>query len=330
MKIFIYHKLLSVDIIKIYEDLYKQGSFVSHYDWFKDILTLFLQYETDNPDKADFFFIPIFILPFQFISKLNIDKYIDQCQFKNKGRHLLFASGDYGQRAKSFYESHHQGRAYPQIYSWLDDRFILIALESTKDLGVNDIAIYPYQPTFNHFNAMQRRQALSQNILLYAYCGALSYPQLLPSHIRGSNGLITKSGHGKDWFIGTPGQALDLFGVELGHTESIFSRSVFTLCPAGFGRWTFRWIEALLYGSIPVILSDGYLLPFQEYVDWQKYVIQLPERDFHSIDTILRNIPAERILEMQMAIEKDHYLFTRKGCLSMLASKLEYRVIVSL
>ena len=330
MKIFIYRQFLGSNFLNYYEDLYKKGSFLHHYGWFKDLLALFTMYETNDPDQADYFFIPILIIPFQFHHK-PIDEFIHQCQFLTRGKHILFASGDYGQRAQSVYESHHPGRAYPQIYPWLDDKFILIALESTADLGPSDIAIPPYQLSFNRMNLPVNRKLApgAHNNLLYSFCGVLSYQQLSSSHVRGTNGLIRISGHGDDWFIGDPDRAYALFGRELGQSSSIFSRSIFTLCPAGFGRWTFRWIEALLHGSIPIILSDGYILPFQNYIDWKKCVIILPENSIDAIDEFLREIPIGKVMAMQQAIEKYHYHFTREGCLSILATKLEHMSKVS-
>lgn len=41
----------------------------------------------------------------------------------------------------------------------------------------------------------------------------------------------------------------------------ILSQSVFTLCPRGYGYSSFRIQEALQYGSIPVYISDKFLIP---------------------------------------------------------------------
>lgn len=50
---------------------------------------------------------------------------------------------------------------------------------------------------------------------------------------------------------------------------NILSRSVFTLCPRGYGPTSFRIAEAMQYGSIPVYISDNFIEPhginFNEY-----------------------------------------------------------------
>lgn len=45
----------------------------------------------------------------------------------------------------------------------------------------------------------------------------------------------------------------------------ILSESVFTLCPRGYGKSSFRIQEALQYGSIPVYISDEFVLPYAFY-----------------------------------------------------------------
>jgi Exostosin family len=334
MKIYIYRQFLSPDFLNWYEQLYAARAFSlnHHYDWFKDILATLSAFETDDPDQADYFFIPIYVLPFQFLNA-DIGQYIGQCRYLDRGRHIMFASGDFGQRAKSEHEGHHEGRAYKEIYSWLDERFVLIALESTRDLLPADVAIPPYQISFKPAlsgsrlveappGSCEEDVDLRAHRLLYAFCGALSYAQLKPDHVRGSQGLIRHNGHGQDWFIGTPEQAAATYGPVWGVNRQMIARATFTLCPAGFGRWSFRWIEALLHGSIPVILSDGYLLPFSQYIDWEKYIVTLLESCLHDIDATLRAIPVGRVFELQNNIYRDRQLFTREHCLKLLGTRL--------
>ena len=322
MKIFIYRHLLVPALQDFYIRVSQQHNFLHHYHWFTDILERMSAHETNDAETADYFFIPLFLLPFQF-ENVDISSAIESCPHLHKGRHILFASGDFGQRKKSATEGHHVGRAYAQIYSWLDDRFVLIALESTADLHPQDVAIFPYQiadeascslPIFN--SAPRRRN------LLYAFCGAMAYPQLPPTHIRGG-ALSAISGSGKDWFVGTPPQAVARYGATDGDGKAMFERSIFTLCPAGFGRWTFRWIESLLHGSIPVILSDGYILPFEETIDWREHVVVFPEKDLAALPEFLRLFPCGRVLQLQENILGARAQFTREACLNALLRKLE-------
>jgi hypothetical protein len=157
-----------------------------------------------------------------------------------------------------------------------------------------------------------------------SFCGALSYGENLASnHIRGTSGIINYARSEPDFFIGSPQDASKIFEFSDSTYHSIMSRSTFTLCPAGYGRWSFRWIEALICNSIPVIISDGYKLPFEDYIDWSIYVIILKEDSLRSVDSILREINPEQISSMQASIYTDQHLFTKQSCHNLIVSELE-------
>jgi hypothetical protein len=43
---------------------------------------------------------------------------------------------------------------------------------------------------------------------------------------------------------------------------NLMARSVFALCPRGYGKSSFRIAEAIQYGAIPVYVSDEFVLPY--------------------------------------------------------------------
>ncbi len=322
MKIFIYRNLIAPALQDFYIRVSRQHNFLHHYHWFTDILERLSAHETTDAETADYFFIPLFLLPFQF-ENVDISSAINSCTHLHNGRHILFGSGDFGQRKKSATEGHHSGRAYAQIYSWLDDRFVLIALESTADLHPQDVAIFPYQISDDPACAFPASDAAPRRRdLLYSFCGAMTYSQLPSTHIRGG-ALSAIAGCGKHWFVGTPAQEAARYGNVDGQGKAMFQRSIFTLCPAGFGRWTFRWIESLLHGSIPVILSDGYILPFEKSIDWREYLVVFPEKELAALPTFLRLFPCGRTLQLQENILRARAQFTREACLDAMVRKLE-------
>jgi len=65
----------------------------------------------------------------------------------------------------------------------------------------------------------------------------------------------------------------------------ILYRSVFTLCPRGYGVTSFRVCEALQYGSIPVIISDTKYEPHK--VDPRVYSIIIKEHEIPYMEHIL-------------------------------------------
>jgi hypothetical protein len=138
LKVFIYPEN------KVYKKLSKE-ILLPHGQYLKNILKKISGIKTSDPNEADFYFVPINLIHFQF-SKEHCDpeSYLENLPFVCQGRHILLATGDFGQRVRSNYEYHGADRAYPNIYSWLDWRFHLLAFESTDDLAPWDIAILPF------------------------------------------------------------------------------------------------------------------------------------------------------------------------------------------
>ncbi|KAJ4461017.1 putative multiple exostoses 1 [Paratrimastix pyriformis] len=66
--------------------------------------------------------------------------------------------------------------------------------------------------------------------------------------------------------------------------------SRFALVPRGYGLHIYRLAEALAAGSIPVILSDNFQLPYSDWLDWRSFSLVLPEKDTASLPALLRSI----------------------------------------
>ena len=71
--------------------------------------------------------------------------------------------------------------------------------------------------------------------------------------------------------------------------------SHFCLVPRGDCLFSYRLLESLAASCIPVILSDGYVLPFSEALDWSEFSLSVPERDFEALPEMLRKFtPSQR------------------------------------
>lgn len=60
--------------------------------------------------------------------------------------------------------------------------------------------------------------------------------------------------------------------------DAMLSRSLFTLCPSGSGPNSIRFWEAIMFGSIPVLLSDRLRLPGSDR-DWHDGIVRIPETE---------------------------------------------------
>jgi len=68
----------------------------------------------------------------------------------------------------------------------------------------------------------------------------------------------------------------------------------YMLVPAGHGRWSYRLLEAMSGGVIPVVMADGLSLPFEQIIDWDKVVLRQPESIAKDASELLRSLPTDR------------------------------------
>jgi len=318
MKIFIYHDLILSNEIWQKNLFYAElNRLFPHLQYLIDFYNFFKQYETKNPEEANFFFVPIFTAGLQF-ANVDPELLINHCAYLHRGNHILVSTGDVGQRRESKYEMTHEAnpyRAYDKKYKWMDDRFILIVLESLTTLHKQDIAILPYQiePV--------KQQNVDRDILL-SFMGSMTQLHLPSEHIRGGTLFEFKKRFESDKIvIGSTDDVAQKLGKITYH--NLMARSVFTLCPAGYGRWSFRFIEALINGSIPILLSDGYVLPFGNKIDWNKYCYVVEERHLFSLTDFIHRLSIDEIGEKQKNIARDKHIFEKDFFMEQVAENLE-------
>jgi len=97
------------------------------------------------------------------------------------------------------------------------------------------------------------------------------------------------------------------------------ARSVFTLAPRGYGVTSFRLMEAVQFGSIPVYISDKFMLPHNEIFD---YGVLIEPHQVPHIDKILRDITPEEIAYKQKRLAEVLEMFTYEGCKTRILSAI--------
>lgn len=106
----------------------------------------------------------------------------------------------------------------------------------------------------------------------------------------------------------------------------ILSQSLFTLCPRGFGPTSFRIQEALQYGSIPVYVSDEFVIPHN--IPFEQYGVIIEAKDAGMVHEILTAIPPEEITRKQAAIPEIYKkYFTYEGCRNMIQKEVARETI---
>ncbi len=80
---------------------------------------------------------------------------------------------------------------------------------------------------------------------------------------------------------------------------TLTSRSVFSLCPRGYGRSSFRLYEVMQLGSIPVFIYDYKWCPFEDEINWNDFCVLIDVNNIQNIDSILSSISPSKVKQMQ-------------------------------
>ena len=74
-----------------------------------------------------------------------------------------------------------------------------------------------------------------------------------------------------------------------------------------------RIVEAIYYDCIPVIIADGFVLPFSDVLDWDAFSIQVKEKDIPRLKEILLDVPMAKCEELQGRIRevKRHFFLNK-------------------
>lgn len=80
--------------------------------------------------------------------------------------------------------------------------------------------------------------------------------------------------------------------------EILLMNATFCLVPRGRRLGSFRFLEALRAGCIPVILSNGWALPFHERIDWTQAVIFSDERLLLQVNKIKIKAIIKRVIKL--------------------------------
>lgn len=122
------------------------------------------------------------------------------------------------------------------------------------------------------------------------FMGALTHP------IRRQ---VMQAANRSGYFVSTSPLSIEQYCLNL-------SRSVFTLCPRGYGLSSFRLMEAIQYGSIPVYVSDKFMIPHNVPFD---YGVLIKPKDIPNIDQILKSVDIKAKQEMLPEVFKNYYTY---------------------
>ncbi|VFQ97687.1 unnamed protein product [Cuscuta campestris] len=74
--------------------------------------------------------------------------------------------------------------------------------------------------------------------------------------------------------------------------------SRYCICARGYEVNSPRVVEALSYECVPVIVSDNFVAPFLETLNWESFAVFVPEKEIPELKRLLESIPEKRYREM--------------------------------
>ncbi|XP_050364992.1 probable glycosyltransferase At5g03795 [Argentina anserina] len=84
--------------------------------------------------------------------------------------------------------------------------------------------------------------------------------------------------------------------------ESKLKQSKFCLCPSGYEVASPRIVEAIYAECVPVLISDNYVPPFSDVLEWKSFSVQVKVKDIPNIKTILMGISQSQYLRMHRRV----------------------------
>ena len=131
----------------------------------------------------------------------------------------------------------------------------------------------------------------SQKMIFCSFLGSITHPireaALVPIHKTPGYYINIF-----EWSANIPEDRAGLF-------KNAMEQSRFSLCPRGYGATSYRLYEAIQLGSIPVYISDKFLLPWSDEINWEDFCVIIPPDKVPRIHDILSSFTEQEIRKMQ-------------------------------
>ncbi|KAG5055627.1 hypothetical protein AAZX31_03G169500 [Glycine max] len=79
-------------------------------------------------------------------------------------------------------------------------------------------------------------------------------------------------------------------------------KSRFCLCPSGYEVASPRVVEAIYTGCVPVLISDHYVPPFNDVLNWKSFSVEVSVKDIPRLKEILLSISPRHYIRMQRRV----------------------------
>lgn len=84
----------------------------------------------------------------------------------------------------------------------------------------------------------------------------------------------------------------------------MMKKSKFCICPSGWEVASPRIVEAIYAECVPVLISQNYVLPFSDVLNWEAFSVEVSVGDIPNLKKILVGIPEDRYLRLQEGVRQ--------------------------
>ncbi|KAL3650807.1 hypothetical protein CASFOL_007210 [Castilleja foliolosa] len=175
---------------------------------------------------------------------------------------------------------------------------VKLGFEFGKDVS---LPIFKVRNTTNPLKGLGGKPISERNILAF-FAGNAKHGYLRPI-------LLSYWGNNKDPDMKIFGKRRDVKG-EMTYVEYMKS-SKYCISARGYGPHTPRVVEAIFHECVPVVISDNYVPPFFETLNWESFAVFVLEKDIPNLKDILLSISERRYVEMQGRVKQvqKHFLW---------------------
>lgn len=86
--------------------------------------------------------------------------------------------------------------------------------------------------------------------------------------------------------------------------HEMMRKSKFCLCPSGSDMASARVVEAIYSGCVPVLISEHYVPPFSDVLNWKSFSVEVSVKDIPNLKEILKSISPRQYIRMQRRVKQ--------------------------
>ena len=90
-------------------------------------------------------------------------------------------------------------------------------------------------------------------------------------------------------------------------------KSKYCVCPSGYEVASPRIVEAIYLECVPIIISNNYVLPFSDVLNWKAFSVQVEVKDIPNLKKILLSISPRQYIRMQRRVKMVQRHFVVSG-----------------